>query len=161
MPQEKRKKELILFIGPQASGKTSFYLERFSLTHAHVSLDRFGRKKNKRHKEWNLIRENLAAGKPTVVDNTNPSRESRLRYFELARESGARVLGYFFAEGKEECLRRNRDRPEWERVPEVAIHSTFSKIEPPSLEEGFAELYEVRPLGSSFRVRRLGKASRS
>ncbi len=161
MSEEKGEKELVLLIGPQASGKTSFYLERFSRSHAHVSLDRFGRKKNKRHKEQNLIRESLAAGRPTVVDNTNPSRESRLAYFRLAAESEARVLGYFLAEGREECLQRNRTRRTGERVPEVAIHSTFSILEPPSFEEGFDELYEVRLLGGGFKVKSLGKRSGS
>lgn len=69
--------ELVIFTGLQASGKTSFYRDRFAATHAHVSKDLWpnGRKKEDRQRQ--LIAEHLRARRSVVVDNTNPAVTDR------------------------------------------------------------------------------------
>lgn len=71
---------MILFMGIQASGKTSFY-KRFLREYEHVSLDVL----NTRNKERLAIEECIAADKDFVVDNTNPAKEDRKRYFDMIK----------------------------------------------------------------------------
>lgn len=60
--------EAILFIGIQASGKTTFYKERFFKTHIRVNLDML----KTRHRESLLLKACIEMKQPFVVDNTNP-----------------------------------------------------------------------------------------
>src|SRR5262245_59023656 len=140
--------ELVLFIGLQASGKTSLYAARFAGTHAHVSKDNFRNNRNPTRRQRALVEEALAAGRPVVVDNTNPTPEDRAPLIALARERGARVVGYYFASRLEDCKQRNAARQGKARVPDVALHATLKKLQRPSLTEGFDDLYHVRPDGS-------------
>lgn len=62
----------------------------------------------------------------------------------LAKARGAEVVGYLFASEPGDALRRNRARVGTERVPDVAIFAARKQFEPPSLEEGFDRLFNVR-----------------
>jgi predicted kinase len=79
-----------------------------------------------------------------VIDNTNPTREDRSRYVPAARAAGFAVVGYYFRSGVTDCLRRNAGRSGPERIPDVAVLSTAKRLERPSLDEGFDELWHVR-----------------
>lgn len=68
--------EAVIFIGIQASGKTSFYKERFFETHVRLSLDML----KTRHRQRLLIEACVAAQQPFVVDNTNVRQEERAEY---------------------------------------------------------------------------------
>jgi predicted kinase len=70
--------EAVVFIGVQASGKSSFYRERFFDTHLRINLDML----KTRHRERMLLRACIEAGQSFVVDNTNPSVEERARYIQ-------------------------------------------------------------------------------
>lgn len=94
----------------------------------------------------------LATDQRFVIDNTNPSRLDRSKYIEPAKASRFSVIGYYFQSKVEDCLRRNADRPEIERVPDVAIFSAAKKLELPSLNEGFEQLYYVRLENGQFVV---------
>ena len=96
-----------------------------------------------RSREDVLLHACLAAQQPFVVDNTNPTAGQRSRYAAIARASGFRVVGYYFDVGLGECLRRNAARPEARRVPDIGLRGTFAKLTPPTLAEGFDELYRV------------------
>ena len=52
-----------------------------------------------------------------------------------------------------ECLARNARREGKARVPDVAIFATAKMLVPPSREEGFDELYRVRPDGKVSEMR--------
>ena len=135
--------ELVLFIGLQASGKTSFYRTHFAATHVHVSKDRMRNNKNRDRRQRELITQALAKGQSVVVDNTNPTRAERAVYIQAAREAGFRVVGYFFRSRVEDCMRRNEGRPAERRVPLKGLLGTAGRMERPSLEEGFDELHDV------------------
>jgi predicted kinase len=70
----------------------------------------------------------------------------------LGRESGARIVGYYFESGVRECLARNARRECKARVPDVAIYATAKRLVPPSRAEGFDELLCVRLNDSAFEV---------
>jgi predicted kinase len=145
--------ELVILVGLQASGKSTFFREQFAATHEHVSKDllRNNRTRNRRQRE--LIEAALWAGRPVVVDNTNPAVDDRWPLVELGREFGARIVGYYFESGVRECLARNARRECKARVPDVAIYATAKRLVPPSRAEGFDELLYVRLNDSTFEVR--------
>src|SRR5947199_2744458 len=102
--------ELVLFVGLQGAGKSSFYRARFAATHEWVSKDRFPNNRNPARRQRQLIEEALAAGRSVVVDNTNATLESRAELIALARAFGATVVGYYFQSLLADCLERNRQR---------------------------------------------------
>jgi predicted kinase len=136
--------ELVLFIGLQGSGKSSFYRERFAGTHALVSKDLWPHARKRDARQQRLITEALAAGRSVVVDNTNPTPESRAPLIALGKAHGARVVGYSFESHLEDCLARNALRVGRTRVPEVALYATRKVLQWPSRAEGFDALYSVR-----------------
>ena len=135
--------ECVILIGLPASGKSSFYRERFAGTHDHVSKDLLRNNRNPRRRQEQLLAESLALGHSVVVDNTNPTRDVRAPLIRLARQGNADVVGYFFRTEAGDALRRNRDREGRDRVPDVAIFATRKRLELPVYEEGFDRLYEV------------------
>ena len=145
-------RELVIFVGLQASGKSTFFRERFAATHEHVSKDLLRNNKNPKRRQAQLIEASLKEGSPVVVDNTNPTVEDRRILIESGRRYGARIVGYFFDSTVRQCIERNRLRAGKARVPNVAIYATAKKLVPPSCSEGFDELSRVRLIASSFEV---------
>ena len=145
--------ELVVFVGLQASGKSTFFRERFAATHEHVSKDLFRNNRNRNRRQAQLLREALGAGRSVVVDNTNPAVEDREPLIEIGREFGAGIFGYYFESGVRECLARNANREGKARVPDVAIFATAARLVPPSLAEGFDGLLCVLPGDPAFEVR--------
>jgi predicted kinase len=138
--------ELIIFIGLPAAGKTSFYRQRFAATHAHVSKDLMPRAARDKHdRQMEQIDRALAIGVPVVVDNTNPRVADRAALVALARRHGARAVAYYFEPKVGDSIRRNAERNP--AVPKVAIFTTAKRLEPPSFEEGFDEIHDVRAAG--------------
>ena len=131
--------ELALFIGLQATGKSTFFYQSLARTHLRLSLDVL----RTRHRERVLFEACLASGTNVALDNTNPSREERTRYIGPARAAGFAVTGYFFRSRIAEALARNAARPEAERVPEVGVWAASARMELPHADEGFDRLYFV------------------
>jgi predicted kinase len=136
--------ELVLFIGLQGAGKSSFFRERFAETHVHVSKDLWPKARHRERRQRRLIAEALAAGRSVVVDNTNPSAEVRAPLIEIGKQHGARVVGYYFESNVQECLERNARREGRARVPEVGFFATLKQLQRPSYAEGFDALHYVR-----------------
>jgi predicted kinase len=136
--------ELVLFIGLQGSGKSSFYRERLAATHVHVSKDLWPNARRREARQRRLIAQALAEGRSVVVDNTNPLVEDRAPLIAIGREHGARVVGYAFESDLEACLARNAARVGRALVSEKAIHITSRKLSWPSYAEGFDALFHVR-----------------
>ena len=134
----------MILIGLPASGKSTFFRERFAATHDHVSKDLLRNNRQPQRRQDQLIAESLASGRSVVVDNTNPSAAVRAPVIALARKHGAEVVGYFFTTEAADALRRNRAREGRERVPDVAIFTARKRLEPPTMTEGFDRLFSVR-----------------
>lgn len=131
--------EVVIFVGIQGSGKSSFFAERFFDTHVRISLDVL----RTRARERRLVEACIAAKQRFVVDNTNPTRADRERYLPPARSAGFRAIAYWFDVDIEECKKRNAGREGRKAVPVVAIMRTRAKLEPPILDEGFDEVHRV------------------
>lgn len=136
--------ECVILIGLPASGKSTFFRERFAGTHDHVSKDLLRNNRRPQQRQEQLIAESLASGRSVVVDNTNPSVAVRAPLVASARTHGAELVGYFFVTEAGDALRRNRARAGSERVPDVAIFTVRKRLEPPTLAEGFDRLFSVR-----------------
>ncbi len=139
--------ELVIFIGLQGAGKSSFYRARFAASHVLVSKDRMRNNRRPARRQRQLIEEALTAGRSVVVDNTNPTVQDRVELIELAQRHGATVVGYYFESRLEDCLQRNSLRTGKERVPDVALLRVARKLERPTYSEGFDHLYHVRLAG--------------
>ena len=140
MPEAEGWMEAVILVGIQASGKTTFYRQRFFDTHVRISRDVVGTK----NRERLLLEACLQGRQPFVVDNTNPTADERARYVAAARAAGFRVVGYFFRTETRAAIARNRLREGRAVVPIPGILGTYKKLQEPRMEEGFDALYEVR-----------------
>lgn len=141
--------QAVLLIGIQASGKTTFYEQRFLSTHERISLDVL----KTRARERILLDSCFAAGRPFVVDNTNVTVERRAAYIASARAAGFRVIGYYFRTPIGDALRRNRQRAGSAAIPAGGLFGTQKRLQPPRWAEGFDELNVVEILpDNSFSV---------
>lgn len=132
--------EAVLFVGIQGAGKSTLFWERFFATHVRISLDLL----STRHRERCFLELCLETRQPFVVDNTNPSRADRRVYIDLARQAGFNVTGYYFQSRVADCQSRNLRRHGDQQVPLQAVLGTAGRLEIPSRDEGFDELYYVR-----------------
>lgn len=128
--------EVVVFVGLQASGKSSCYRCCFAATHDHISKDAWPNARHRQRRQLRLIDEALAAGRSVVVDNTNPAPEDRRPLVAAARARGAAAVAVWFPASVGECLARNRRRQGRVRVPEVAILATAKRLHPPTVAEG-------------------------
>jgi predicted kinase len=135
--------ELVVFVGLPASGKSSFYHERFAATHARVSKDLMPNNRRRAARQRELVAEALAHGRSVVVDNTNTRRADRAELVALAHAARASTALYHFTAAVGDCLRRNRARQGKARVPDVALFTARKRLEPPAADEGFDARYEV------------------
>ena len=133
--------ELIIFIGLQAAGKSTFYRSHFAATHVLVSMDLLRNNKHPRRRQQYLVEEALQAEQSVVVDNTNPTAEDRAPLIELGHTYSIPVIGYYFEATVKEALERNKQREGKARVPPVAIYATAKRLVPPSYAEGFDKLW--------------------
>ncbi|MBF9224118.1 AAA family ATPase [Hymenobacter ruricola] len=132
--------QALIFCGIQASGKSTFYCQRFLNSHVRISLDLL----RTRHREARLLQFCLETQARFAVDNTNPTAAERQRYIGPAKAAGYAVIGYYFSSSAEAALLRNRQRAPAEQVPAAGIRGTRARLELPSYAEGFEELYFVR-----------------
>lgn len=139
--------QAIVFIGIQASGKSTFFRENL-LQHGyvHINLDTL----HTRHKESLQLEECIEMNSSFVVDNTNPEIEDRRRYIPKAKERGYEVIGIFFQSIVRDCIARNETREN--AVPLQAIPRTQNKLQMPSFDEGFDALYFVRIADNGFEI---------
>jgi predicted kinase len=135
--------DCVIFVGLPASGKTTFYQQRFATTHRHISKDHWPNAANKDARQAALISAALSQDASVVIDNTNPTIRERAAAIALARFHGARIIGYYFTATTREAVGRNRGRQGTQRVPDVAIFTKAKQMVRPTPGEGFDELFTV------------------
>ena len=84
--------ELVIFIGVQGSGKSSFYQLHFADTHLRINLDML----RTRRRENAVLQACLESGQRCVIDNTNPTLEERAIYLQKAKAKHFKTIAYFF-----------------------------------------------------------------
>jgi predicted kinase len=131
--------EAVIFVGLQATGKSTFYQQRFSKTHLHISLDTLGT----RNREAQALKAAIAAQKPFVIDNTNITRDQRQSYIDISRNSGYKIICYYFQAEMKDILRRNAQRTGKAMIPKGGIFGMRKRLQPPTMDEGYDKLFSV------------------
>ncbi|MDO5769241.1 MAG: ATP-binding protein [Psychrobacter sp.] len=131
--------QLIIFIGIQGAGKSTFYQQQFFHTHIRLNKDML----NTNHRLQLLFEACLISKTKTVVDKTNPTIEERAPFISAAKSAGFAVVAYYFDCPFEEALARNNGRKGKSRIPEIGVKGTAKKLQPPSFDEGFDQIFIV------------------
>ena len=132
--------ELVVMVGLQGSGKSTWVAEHLAATHVVVSKDHWPRARHRETRQRRVVAEELAAGHSVVVDNTNPSPADRAPLVELAAAAGVPARAVFVDTPPEVCRRRNDARTGRARVPDVGLASTARRLVPPITAEGFVQV---------------------
>jgi len=138
--------ELIVCVGFPASGKSTLS-KRYLVPagYAHVNRDTL----KTQDKCVKAASDALSNGKSVVIDNTNPSKETRASYIVLAKKAKVPVRCFLF-DIKEELahhLNYYRERltnGEEKHVPRIGYNIYKKKFEPPTMAEGFAEIRSIK-----------------
>jgi predicted kinase len=144
--------EVAILVGLPGSGKTTFYRTRLAATHDHVSKDLMPNVRRRDARQMALVEAALAAGRSVAVDNTNPARVDRAPLIAAGRARGARVVAYFMLTPVRVALQRNRGREGRQRVPDVAVFSAAKRLQPPAMDEGLDEVFQVAAERGEFKV---------
>jgi predicted kinase len=139
--------EVVILVGLQASGKTTFYHQMLAATHEHVTKDAFPNARRPQTRQMRMIEAALDAGRDVAVDNTNPSHEEWQPIIAAARAHGARVVGYWFPPDLAVSQVRNAVRTGKTRVPDVGLYATLKRLRRPGAADGFDALFAVRADG--------------
>ena len=141
---EKPTQELVLLIGPPASGKSTFCLKHFP-NYVRINNDTLKTKA----KCIKLAMESLKAGKSIIVDNTNPSAKARKEYIDcLGKTSSVPVRAIVIETPKELVFHLNNVRVKMtqgatRKIPSVCYNTYFKNFEQPKQTEGISEIVVV------------------
>ena len=141
--------ELILLVGCQASGKSSFYREHLATEgYKHVSQDILKSKE----KCLSTTEHLLTTGKSVVVDNTNPDIASRSSYIQLATKRSVPVRVFWLVTSMEHCKHNNLYRQitdktkSHQNIDDRVLNIYQNRFQEPKLGEGVKEVVKVRIL---------------
>ena len=140
--------EMIMFIGLQGSGKSTYYQAHFSDTHLRINLDML----RTRRREDAVLQACLDSGQRCVIDNTSPSDEERAGYIAKAKDKHFATVAYVFNVPFDVCLQRNSARHGKRRIPDQGIKATAKKLTAPNATEGFDQVFHVDEDGHATQV---------
>lgn len=138
-----RAPRLVILVGLQASGKTTFVHRCLGGDYVHVSKDHWPNARRREARQRRMVAEALAEGRSVVVDNTNPSAADRAPLIALGHAAGVPVIVYWFPPDLDGSFRRNAVREGRGRVPDIGVRATLARLSQPRREEGFDEMYAI------------------
>jgi bifunctional polynucleotide phosphatase/kinase len=137
--------EMVIMIGPPASGKSTFS-EKYFVPHGYerVNRDTLGTAA----KCLKVAKDTLDEGVSVIIDNTNPSVSGRSDYINLARAQNIPVRCFYFQTSYElaahlNYVRVRESRGKVRRIPDVAYKMYKKNFEVPTTDEGFTEIIEI------------------
>jgi len=136
-------KELIIFVGFPGCGKSTFYKNNFN-NYVHINQDELKTKA----KCLKLCLNSMKNNKNIVIDNTNPSKEIRKNYIDIAKEYNYKCRCIYFNIDFLLAKHMNYYRAFTENkilIPDIAYNLYKSKFEMPELNEGFEDIITINP----------------
>ena len=138
--------EVIVFVGFPASGKSTF-CKRHLIPRGYVWINRDTLKTQDNCMK--LARSTLSDGKSVVVDNTNPSKDARKAYIDIAKKAGVPVRCFRFDTDEKLAVHLNYFRERITNgtsphVPTIGYSTYKKKFEEPVLAEGFDDIVHVK-----------------
>jgi len=128
-------KNMVLFVGMQGSGKTTYYeANLLPLGYIHINQDKLGTKA----KVMKLFKESLAKGLNCVIDATNPSLTGRQEFYAFAQNYGYNITTIYFVRNGE-GYNKLREKP----VPTIAYNMYFKNLIEPDTENTPGSLYQI------------------
>lgn len=133
---------MYVMIGCPGAGKTTqakrleeeLSLERFSFDEMHCfSLAQF----------MPHVVAAMQDGKSVILDTVNLRANVRAKILQGVADIPCRKVAVYMNTPLEECIRRNANREA--RLPDHVIQSTHRSLQPPTLDEGWDEIMEVKP----------------
>lgn len=143
--------EAIILCGIQGTGKSTFCRERYWDSHIRINYDML----RTCHREKLLIAACIESKQSFVVDATNPTIDDRQRYIAPAKAGRFKVIGIEFKVATAIAVTRNAARTGEKKVPNVAIYTTASKLQPLSFAEGFDEIWQVRVSAEGYEMKEM------
>ncbi|TXD98344.1 ATP-binding protein [Psychrobacter frigidicola] len=131
--------QLIIFIGIQGAGKSTFYQRQFFHSHIRLNKDML----NTNHRLQLLFEACLTSKTKTVIDKTNPTVLERADFITAAKAANFEVIAYYLDCPFKDALARNNARQGKEKIPEVGVKGTAKKMQRPRFEEGFDRIFIV------------------
>lgn len=138
------KQEMIIMVGIQGSGKTTF-CRNYLIPHGyiHINRDQLG--------SWqkcvSLVEKAIASGKSVVIDNTNPDPESRAKYLDIAKQQKLPVRCFLMATTNEHAKHNLKFRTITDEsqtvITDMIFNSFKKKYKKPTLSEGFYSIVDV------------------
>ncbi|KAL3674030.1 hypothetical protein V7S43_001713 [Phytophthora oleae] len=137
----KTDQELVVLVGPPASGK-SFFAKAYLSSYVVVSQDELRTAANCKKKCIEAIEQK----KSVVIDNTNRDPRTRKEWIAIAKEKNLPVRCFEMDVDKPLSMHLNtfRSLTEQKKIPDVAIHGFYRNLVEPTVNEGFAEVVKVQ-----------------
>lgn len=131
--------QLILFIGIQGAGKSTFYQQHFFHSHLRLNKDML----NTNHRLQLLFTACLASKTKTVLDKTNPTIAERADFISAAKAANFEVIAYYFDCPFADALVRNNRREGKAKISEIGVKSIAKKMQRPDFAEGFDKIFTI------------------
>lgn len=138
------KREIVIIVGPPASGKSTIYNKYFSnyiLINQDI-LQTIAKCKKTCIEAITNSNENI------FIDNTNKNIKTRKIWIDIAKKYNLIIKCIYININKDLSIHVNTFRmlKEEKKVPNIAIHVYYKYFEEPSLEEGINELVKINKL---------------
>lgn len=140
--------QLIIFIGIQGAGKSTFYKQNFVDTHIRLNGDMLKTK----HRQNVLFNACLHSKTRTIIDKININKQSRQNFIQQAQLQHFEIIAYYFDVELKHAIKRNNQRTGKAKIPEIAIRGAYKRLELPEFDEGFHKIYYVKVLPNRFEV---------
>ena len=126
-----------MMIGIAGCGKTTYAKLNFP-HYKYVSLD----KVKNREKEYQILEDFLQKGDSIVIDDTNLTKYIRAGHFIRIKKYQHRIIGIYFDYSMHKIRTQNSNREKI--VPENTIFAMKNQLEPPSDDEGFDKIIQIK-----------------
>jgi predicted kinase len=95
--------------------------------------------------EKTAIETSLKMGISVIIDRTNVDKERRKRFIEIGKKYGAKIIGYDFGPGNDDCLKRRIENPRG--VPSEVWRDVFDYMKKSyvesTIDEGFSSIIKA------------------